>query len=309
MPKQAVQATWNPERDLWETDETDLFSGLSDVYWETLPRSGMTRNGRLFLRPQSEPPTAESECSLSRGLLPTPRSSDSTGGIEDRKARGYGDQLNDIPFLLPTPTSNLGDSGPDYARAGRAGSGGNDLCTTVHLLPTPCASPSGNTPEEHLRKKPGRDRVTDLSILVENDLLETGGKLLPTPTSSDSDASGGVVGTANVTLTDAATRGESRGINFGQYAPAVERWAAALGRESPAPTELSPKGKDRLAPAFVEFMMGLTPGWVTDPELKLSRVQQLRILGNGVVRQQASFALSWLVRRAGLIVSKESHHG
>ena len=49
------------------------------------------------------------------------------------------------------------------------------------LLPTPVAQPSGNTPEDHLRKKPGREVVTDLAILVENGLLETGGRLLPTP--------------------------------------------------------------------------------------------------------------------------------
>lgn len=55
----------------------------------------------------------------------------------------------------------------------------------VALLPTPCAQQSGNSPEEHLRKKPGRKVVTDLAILVENGLLETGGALLPTPRASD----------------------------------------------------------------------------------------------------------------------------
>lgn len=53
------------------------------------------------------------------------------------------------------------------------------------LLPTPVAQPSGNTPEDHLRKKPGREVVTDLAILVENDLMKTGGKLLPTPQVAD----------------------------------------------------------------------------------------------------------------------------
>lgn len=53
------------------------------------------------------------------------------------------------------------------------------------------AQHSGNSPEEHLRKKPGRKRVTDLSILVENDLLRTGGELpengphFPTPKAAD----------------------------------------------------------------------------------------------------------------------------
>lgn len=80
MHQQAAQATWNPERDLWETDSMDLFSGLSDVYSETLPRSGMTRNGRLFLRPQSEPRTAGNESSSSPGLLRTPCAAEAEGG-------------------------------------------------------------------------------------------------------------------------------------------------------------------------------------------------------------------------------------
>lgn len=41
--------------------------------------------------------------------------------------------------LLPTPEAKLASSGPDYARMSRPGSGGHDLTTAVHLLPTPAA--------------------------------------------------------------------------------------------------------------------------------------------------------------------------
>ena len=41
--------------------------------------------------------------------------------------------------LLPTPEAKLAHSGPDYARANRNGSGGHDLTTAVHMLPTPKA--------------------------------------------------------------------------------------------------------------------------------------------------------------------------
>lgn len=58
------------------------------------------------------------------------------------------------------------------------------------LLPSPVAQPSGNSPEDHLRKKPGREAVTDLAIIVENGLLETGGKLLPTPRSNEANGVG-----------------------------------------------------------------------------------------------------------------------
>jgi len=50
--------------------------------------------------------------------------------------------------------------------------------------------------------------------------------------------------------------------------------------------------QDRLNVKFVEYMMGLNPGWVTD--LPFSRAQQLRMLGNGVVPQQAYHALDLL---------------
>ena len=49
----------------------------------------------------------------------------------------------------------------------------------------------------------------------------------------------------------------------------------------------------RLNPKFVEYMMGLKPGWVTD--LPLTRTHMLKILGNGVVPQQAYLALQLLV--------------
>jgi len=48
----------------------------------------------------------------------------------------------------------------------------------------------------------------------------------------------------------------------------------------------------KLNAKFVEYMMGLPAGWVTD--LELSRSQQLKMLGNGVVPQQAYYALELL---------------
>lgn len=48
----------------------------------------------------------------------------------------------------------------------------------------------------------------------------------------------------------------------------------------------------KLNAKFVEYMMGLPNGWVTD--LDLSRSQQLKMLGNGVVPQQAYYALELL---------------
>jgi DNA (cytosine-5)-methyltransferase 1 len=49
----------------------------------------------------------------------------------------------------------------------------------------------------------------------------------------------------------------------------------------------------KLNVAFVEYMMGLPSGWVTGVDLP--RSQHLKILGNGVVPQQAYRALQILL--------------
>lgn len=83
------------------------------------------------------------------------------------------------------------DSIPGEETGGRASAvAGGRADAPLMLLPTPVAQPSGNTPENHLRKKPGRSVVTDLAILVENDLMRTGGRLLPTPTASEAEKGG-----------------------------------------------------------------------------------------------------------------------
>ena len=42
-------------------------------------------------------------------------------------------------------------------------------------------------------------------------------------------------------------------------------------------------------------MMGLPKGWVTD--INISRATQLRALGNGVVPQQAAYALTEIINQ------------
>lgn len=82
--------------------------------------------------------------------------------------------------------------------------------------------------------------------------------------------------------------GEPRRLSrFGAYEPAVARWEQAIGRLAPEPTD-----KTGVASEFVEWMMGLPEGWVTD--VIGSRTAQLKMLGNGVVPQQAALALKTL---------------
>jgi len=78
---------------------------------------------------------------------------------------------------------------------------------------------------------------------------------------------------------------------WGDYAPAIDRWERVIRRSAPAPT-IQRNGRDRLNPVFVEWMMGLPEGWVTGHGLSAS--QELKMLGNGVVPQQAALALRLL---------------
>lgn len=82
-----------------------------------------------------------------------------------------------------------------------------------------------------------------------------------------------------------------------EYAPAIRRWEEVTGREAPPPTETGQRGGDVLSPRFVEWMMGLPAGHVTDTP-GLSRSQALKALGNGVVPQQAAHAISHLAETA-----------
>lgn len=171
----------------------------------------------------------------------------------------------------------------------------------LSLLPTPRATRGGS----------GTETMYELGAQRSDEERTQGVVLLPTPTSTDHKASGSAAyaktDTHNVgtTLTDAAVRQPER---WGEYAPAIARWGA-LTRPAPAPTEPTGKGgAHRLSPRFVEWLMGLPDGWVTDPAIwdgvkpSTARNAQLTALGNGVVPQQAAAALRWLldVRSAAL---------
>lgn len=84
----------------------------------------------------------------------------------------------------------------------------------------------------------------------------------------------------------------SHSTDFGPYTQAIKRWEHILGRPAPAPS-ITPKNKPRLNPLFVEWMMGLPEGWVTGHQLTPS--QELKMLGNGVVPQQAYVAYRTLL--------------
>ncbi|MEU5308828.1 DNA (cytosine-5-)-methyltransferase [Streptomyces sp. NPDC021562] len=78
---------------------------------------------------------------------------------------------------------------------------------------------------------------------------------------------------------------------WGPYLPAIRRWEHVTQQTAPLPTL---PGTQRLSAEFVEWMMALPAGWVTQTE-GLSRAAQLRLLGNSVVPLQATHALELLL--------------
>ncbi|MFE2077282.1 DNA cytosine methyltransferase [Streptomyces misionensis] len=180
--------------------------------------------------------------------------------------------------LLPTPAAADGTGGPGTSPKRK---GGMNLRTAVTLLPTPAA----------------RDWKSGASNLLETNsrpLNEVVVNLLPTPKASDGPHGGPNQRdkAGNYYLPGQAVRLDDRWVatNGTDYGPAIRRWEAVLGRLAPEPTEPGTKGNRRLSPAFVEWMMGADPGWVTGTDLGLSRSDQLKILGNGVVIHQAVHA-------------------
>lgn len=188
-----------------------------------LTRSG-SRSGELLL------PGVARAAALGE-LLPTPTTRDGKGGNPNRDG---GPDLPTALALLPTPATADGSRGPDFARAGREGCGGDDLVTI------------------------------------------------------------------------AARASRSIGVEWGRYEPAIRRWEQ-ITRVAPHPVEPNSKGNPRLAAAFPEWMMGWPDQWATGlvgqerskKALRaaghISRNEALRIIGNGVVPQQAYAALAYLV--------------
>lgn len=84
--------------------------------------------------------------------------------------------------------------------------------------------------------------------------------------------------------------------DWGQFAAAIQRWETVTARIAPEPTlRDGQKGQHRLSSKFTEWMMGLPDGWITGQGLH--RKDEIKMAGNGVVPQQAKYALKILLDR------------
>lgn len=216
-----------------------------------------------------------------------------------------------------TPTSNLGSNGggsqpPDKRRAA-------DHRPTLadeveHALPTPTAadahSSGGSSPADvtltdalvrtdlgrsdnprHLPTPRASDPANESSHSSDGFRPQLGEVVrdLPTPTAADGDRDTGRYVRGNPTLVGAVQPEK-----WGEYAAAVARHELVFDRAAPDPTVPGRNGKRRLSPRFVEWMMMLPEGHVTDvPGLTLR--DKLHLLGNGVVIPQAAAAVRHLL--------------
>lgn len=274
-----------------------------ELFSEAWQTSGMMRNGQVFALPMPAHLTADSEFSSQQQGLPTPKARDAQAeGYEAglRRAtpqvgtivKGLVDGDPRVIDLMPTPNTmeHREIKTPEQIAALKEKSPGgyrNLREEVIHHLPTPKALDGikGNL-------KTSQERI-DAGHFVDLTNVAVDLALIGTPRATASESSSNQVA-------NGATKGRIEDqvllTNWGKFEPAIRRWEATLGRTAPAPT--LPDGKDgahRLSPWFTEWMMGLPEGWICDPEIGLTRNEQLKACGNGVVPQQAELALRMLL--------------
>jgi hypothetical protein len=274
----------------------------------------MTRSGRAFALPTPEPRTA------------------ATASWSSRSGPGQPQGWR----LLPTPIAGNFNDGADLPtwqalrdrqkKLGRNGNGiGTPLPVAIALLPTPLASDSapegadevGGTRPSGAKRQAGLPEVIIHRIASQGSPAGTAergaGRLLPTPDTGCSPnghgrrggragnghQSGHGLDVAATTLSPAPEPQVGQGtVAWGEYEPAIRRWEHVLGCPAPPPAEPGPSGRPRLSAAFAEWMMGI-PKLVTGVP-GIPRTRQLKIIGNGVVPQQAAAALRLLIEAAAL---------
>ena len=204
---------------------------------------------------------------------------------------------------LPTPltgdakasrNSTANRSEPEKAHAG------NTL--TDIFVPNPKTPVLLSTPTTQDSSGKCRDHGGDLLHDVQCGCSRSE-RRLPTPTTRDYKDGQAEHKRDGVVQTDTVARAVFSG-DWGQYAPAIERWESVIGRPAPAPTK--PDGRDgshRLSSLFTEWMMGLPEGWVTG--CGLTRNEELKACGNGVCPQQAEMALKMLLDNVPLERERE----
>jgi len=255
----------------WAPVQDVLFGDTESVRW---PDAGMSRAGVVW-------PLPAGVCANHGVLFKTPTSQLAINGgsqhPDKRKAGGHGPTLADeVEHLLPTPRAT--DTGTPGRRAPE---GFRPPLSQVlmDLLPTPRVSAD----------RTGRSAITGSSSSPSlAQALEIAAGVLPRELRSWEEAP--------PAWQPAGSVDPGR---FGRYEAAVRRHEQTFGLPAPEPTEPIGEGQPRLSVRFVEWMMGLPAGYVTDlvssgrgrPEGMISRNDAMKALGNGVFGPAATHAL------------------
>ena len=303
LAQQQPTQTWNTARGVWEKQGiANLLCEHWELFSETWQTSGTMRNGKVYELPTLGPRITDSECSSSP-ILRTPAASEAERGHQpEDKSKARGGQVTlsgQMMTYFPTPKAR--DSQAEGYEAGLRRATpqvGTIVKGLVEgdarvLMPTPNTMDHlpARTPEQKELNK-GKGGYANVRETVVNDLLPTpvAAEGLKAPAQQDAETK---VKTGQVWLSNEA-KGMHNRSNWGKFEPAIRRWEKTLGRPAPLPTK--PDGKDgahRLSSAFTEWMMGLPEGWVTG--VGLTRNEELKACGNGVVPQQAELALRILL--------------
>lgn len=219
-------------------------------------------------------------------LLPTPSTASTGlgGGETDRVKLRDLDPV--LAPLLPTPTTvgeGMGGGPSDWAKLRELDP---DLVTPREkLLPTPLGA-AGDPRNSNVYSREGL--IQNLNHALARlpgmpDLLD--GCAVPGPADESE---------PEPDLLDQPAPVDDSEVDWGVYATAIATWVAVIGRPAPAPTVPGKTKGRRLSPRFVEWLMGLPDGHVTDVP-GLSNPAALRMLGNGVVPPQAEVAIRILL--------------
>ena len=267
-------------------------------------------------------------CDEVGALLPTPIARD----VKGNNARHNQDCLPGAVemgmALLPTPVAGDGGKGGPNARHG-----GGDRPLSSALLPTPAATDGdGRGPVPVADRKAGGHSVHLADTICDRTVdwgrfapaIRRWERVLGRPAPDPSQISGSMIRWARGAqdnlfdpdwLAERCPGCENAGrmadwglwgrIHAGEVAPDEVIGATRL----PHPAILNAWAKRQtrrispacLSPRFVEWMMGLPDGWVTDPAIWRDvpgnhRNLQLRALGNGVCPQQAAAAIRWALK-------------
>lgn len=303
-PPDHPQCVWDPTLDLWTRPDPDLF-GEHPTFTAPWPDAGWMTQGKAGMEPAFLTGPAVR-------LLPTPNASYDTGRHgsrtpDHRRRKGVQINLADIMEKGGRPDGDYGPYRPAVSHWARV-LNRSAPCATIIPVPYLIAArrlPVGLRDRRLLHRNLLRSRQT--IPLFDGRLAAPGtdrwinGRLAGTPLAwTPRNLTG-----PDVWNHDACMPGT-------MLPPAAIRrlwddtWRL-LGRRPPSVRALNPM--------FVEWMMGLPEGWVTDPRIwdgtppGRRRRLQLRMLGNGVVPQQAAMAVRMLTGMIARHAQTSNHTG